>query len=96
VDVTATDGDAARTDDESFSAVEVGRTDRATVACGYFGPGQAIPVTAPSSDVVETAVPRGVGADSSSKLEASSSPTHCPRTTSTTRYAKDEFDPRNA
>jgi quercetin dioxygenase-like cupin family protein len=53
VDVTATDFDAERTyDEESFSAVEVARTDRTKVVCGYFEPGQFIPVHAPSSDVV--------------------------------------------
>lgn len=51
--MTATDFDAARSDDdEAFSAVEVARTDRTQVACGYFEPRQFIPVHAPSSDVV--------------------------------------------
>ncbi|MFB6169227.1 MAG: cupin domain-containing protein [Haloferacaceae archaeon] len=50
--MTATDFDAAREyDDERFSAVEVFRSDRMKVVCGYFGPGQFIPVHAPSSDV---------------------------------------------
>lgn len=49
--VTATDFDAERTYDEQFSAVEVFRSDRMKVACGYFEPGQFIPVHAPSSDV---------------------------------------------
>lgn len=53
MDVTATDFDAARSyDGEAFSAVEVARTDRTKVVCGYFEPGQFVPVHAPSSDVV--------------------------------------------
>jgi len=39
-------------DDERFSAQEVFRTDRSKVVCGYFEPGQFIPVHAPGSDVV--------------------------------------------
>ncbi|ADQ69012.1 hypothetical protein C499_06490 [Halogeometricum borinquense DSM 11551] len=38
--------------DERFAAVEAFRTDRAKVVCGYFDPGQFIPVHAPDSDVV--------------------------------------------
>jgi quercetin dioxygenase-like cupin family protein len=50
--MTATDFDAEREyDDERFSAVEVFRSDRMKVVCGYFEPGQFIPVHAPSSDV---------------------------------------------
>jgi len=50
--VTATDFDAERAySDDQFSAVEVFRSDRMKVACGYFRPGQFIPVHAPSSDV---------------------------------------------
>jgi quercetin dioxygenase-like cupin family protein len=49
----AIDFDAERTyDDERFSAREVFRTDRSKVVCGYFEPGQFIPVHAPASDVV--------------------------------------------
>jgi quercetin dioxygenase-like cupin family protein len=50
--MTATDFDAERTyDEEQFSAVEVFRSDRLKVVCGYFEPGQFIPVHAPASDV---------------------------------------------
>jgi quercetin dioxygenase-like cupin family protein len=51
--MTATDFDSERAyEDEQFSAVEVFRSDRTKVVCGYFEPGQFIPVHAPSSDVV--------------------------------------------
>ncbi|WP_128906052.1 cupin domain-containing protein [Halorubrum amylolyticum] len=51
--MTAVDFDAERTyDDEKFSTVEVFRSDQMKVVCGYFEPGQFIPVHAPSSDVV--------------------------------------------
>ncbi|MFQ3284707.1 cupin [Natronomonas sp.] len=51
--MTAIDFDAERTyDDEKFSAVEVFRSERMKVVCGYFEPGQFIPVHAPSSDVL--------------------------------------------
>ena len=47
------DFDAERTyGDERFAAQEVFRTDRSKVVCGYFEPGQFIPVHAPASDVV--------------------------------------------
>ena len=50
--MTATDFDAARTyNDDRFSAVEVFSSDRMKVVCGYFEPGQFIPVHAPESDV---------------------------------------------
>lgn len=50
--MTATDFDTERVyDDERFSTVEVFRSDRMKVICGYFEPGQFIPVHAPSSDV---------------------------------------------
>jgi len=50
--VTATSFDAERAyDDERFSAVEVFRSDRMKAVCGYFEPGQFIPVHAPGSDV---------------------------------------------
>jgi len=50
--VTATDFDAERAyDDDQFSAVEVFSSDRMKVVCGYFEPGQFIPVHAPASDV---------------------------------------------
>jgi len=49
----ATSFDAERTyDDRRFSAQEVFRTDRARVVCGYFEPGQFIPVHTPASDVI--------------------------------------------
>jgi len=49
----AIDFDAERTyDDEQFSAREMFRTDRSKVVCGYFEPGQFIPVHTPASDVV--------------------------------------------
>ncbi|WP_299333934.1 cupin [Haloplanus sp.] len=47
------DFDAQREyDDESFAAHGVFRSDRAKVVCGFFEPGQFIPVHAPDSDVV--------------------------------------------
>lgn len=50
--MTGTDFDAERNyDDDRFSAVEVFRSDRMKVVCGYFEPGQFIPVHAPGSDV---------------------------------------------
>jgi len=50
--MTATDFDAERAyDDGQFSAVKVFRSDRMKVVCGYFEPGQFIPVHAPGSDV---------------------------------------------
>lgn len=39
-------------DDERFSAVEGFRSDRVKVICGFFEPGQFIPVHAPASDLV--------------------------------------------
>ncbi|MUW13518.1 cupin domain-containing protein [Halorubrum sp. CBA1125] len=51
--MTAIDFDAERTyDDEKFATVEVFRSERMKVVCGYFEPGQFIPVHAPSSDVL--------------------------------------------
>ena len=38
-------------DGERFSAVEAFRSDRMKLVCGFFEPGQFIPVHAPSSDV---------------------------------------------
>lgn len=50
--MTATSFDAERAyDDNRFSAVEVFRSERMKVVCGYFEPGQCIPVHAPGSDV---------------------------------------------
>lgn len=50
--MTATDFGAVREyDDDRFSAVEVFRSERMKVVCGYFEPGQFIPVHAPASDV---------------------------------------------
>ncbi|WP_123623911.1 cupin domain-containing protein [Halorubrum sp. CSM-61] len=58
----ATDFDAERGyDDERFSTGEVFRSDRMKVVCGYFEPGQFIPVHAPDSDVAIT-VRSGSGA----------------------------------
>ena len=54
-DVPATDFDAARHyDADRFSTSEVFRSDRLKVVCGYFEPGQFIPVHAPDSDVAIT------------------------------------------
>lgn len=39
-------------DGERFSAVEGFRSERAKVICGFFEPGQFIPVHAPASDLV--------------------------------------------
>jgi len=50
--MTATAFDAERSyDTDRFSAVEVFRSDRMKVVCGFFEPGQFIPVHAPGSDV---------------------------------------------
>jgi quercetin dioxygenase-like cupin family protein len=46
------DFDAKREfDDDQFNAVGVFKSDRKKVVCGYFRPGQFIPVHAPSSDL---------------------------------------------
>jgi len=48
----ATDFERERAyDDERFTASEAFRSDRLKVVCGYFEPGQFIPVHAPDSDV---------------------------------------------
>lgn len=48
----ATSVDDERTyDDQRFTAREVARTERSKTVCGYFDPGQFIPVHAPDSDV---------------------------------------------
>lgn len=48
----ATTIDDERTyDDDRFTAREVHRTERSKTVCGYFEPGQFIPVHAPESDV---------------------------------------------
>ncbi len=50
--MTATDFDTERHYEESrFSAVDVFHSERMKVVCGYFEPGQFIPVHAPASDV---------------------------------------------
>jgi quercetin dioxygenase-like cupin family protein len=50
--MTATSVDAERQyDDDRFAAHEIFRTERSKVVCGYFEPGQFIPVHAPDSDV---------------------------------------------
>lgn len=52
LDMTATDFERlAESDDERFSARTVFESDRMKVVCGYFEPGQFIPVHAPGSDV---------------------------------------------
>ncbi|WP_267643280.1 cupin domain-containing protein [Haloarchaeobius amylolyticus] len=57
----AIDFETVRTyDEERFSAQEVFRTDRSKVVCGFFEPGQFVPVHAPASDVV-ISVRRGTG-----------------------------------
>lgn len=38
-------------DESKFSAIEVSRTEQSKTVCGYFEPGQFIPVHAPDSDV---------------------------------------------
>lgn len=49
----ATDFETERAyDDARFSAVEVFSNERLKVVCGFFEPGQFIPVHAPGSDVV--------------------------------------------
>jgi hypothetical protein len=58
----AIDFDTERTyDSERFAAQEVFRTDRSNVVCGFFDPGQFIPVHAPGNDVV-ISVRDGTGA----------------------------------
>ena len=47
-------------DDEQFAAHKVFKTDNLQVVCGYFEPGQFIPVHAPDSDLV-VAVQSGTG-----------------------------------
>jgi quercetin dioxygenase-like cupin family protein len=59
--MVATDFDAERVyDDERFSTSELFYNDRLKVICGYFEPGQFIPVHAPASDLVLT-VQSGTG-----------------------------------
>ncbi|MEA1931988.1 MAG: cupin domain-containing protein [Euryarchaeota archaeon] len=51
--MTTIEFDAERSyDDERFSAIEAFRSGRMKVVCGFFEPGQFIPVHAPGSDVV--------------------------------------------
>ena len=51
--MTATDFDTERLyGDERFSTSEVFHSDRVKAICGYFEPGQFIPVHAPASDLV--------------------------------------------
>jgi quercetin dioxygenase-like cupin family protein len=55
------DFDTERAFDENrFSAQEVFKTERSKVVCGYFEPGQFIPVHTPNSDVV-ISIRRGTG-----------------------------------
>lgn len=50
--MTTTSLDAERTySEDRFSAREIFRSERMKVICGYFKPGQFIPVHAPESDV---------------------------------------------
>lgn len=50
--MTVTTLETERTyDQQQFSTVEIFRSDRMKVVCGYFEPGQFIPVHSPSSDV---------------------------------------------
>lgn len=50
--MTATDFETEQEyDDDRFSAVEVFRSAQMKVVCGFFEPGQFIPVHAPASDV---------------------------------------------
>ncbi|WP_248896670.1 cupin domain-containing protein [Haloplanus halobius] len=57
----ATDFDAERAyDDDQFAAHGIFQSDRTKVVCGYFEPGQFIPVHGPDSDVV-VAVQSGTG-----------------------------------
>lgn len=57
----AIDFDTERTYDETrFSAQEAFRTDQSKIICGYFEPGQFIPVHAPMSDVI-VSVRQGTG-----------------------------------
>ncbi|MFB6111746.1 MAG: cupin domain-containing protein [Halobacteriaceae archaeon] len=50
--MTVTSFEAERAyEDARFSAVEVFRSERLKTVCGYFEPGQFIPVHAPASDV---------------------------------------------
>lgn len=59
--MTATDFDEQRAYDEGqFTAVEVFSSERMKVVCGYFEPGQFIPVHAPASDVT-IAIQSGTG-----------------------------------
>jgi quercetin dioxygenase-like cupin family protein len=59
--MVATDFDTERAyDDERFSTSELFDNDRLKVICGYFEPGQFIPVHAPASDLVLT-VQSGTG-----------------------------------
>jgi len=59
--VTKTDFDAERAyATDRFTAVEVFRSERMKVVCGYFEPGQFIPVHAPGSDVA-VHVKSGIG-----------------------------------
>jgi quercetin dioxygenase-like cupin family protein len=50
--VHTTFDDERQYEEESFSAQPIFRGERTKVVCGYFEPGQFIPVHAPGSDVV--------------------------------------------
>ncbi|EMA08004.1 cupin 2 barrel domain-containing protein [Haloferax denitrificans ATCC 35960] len=49
--MTATNFDTEQEYDERFPTFEVFRNDWTKTGCGYFGPGQFVPVHGPSSDV---------------------------------------------
>jgi len=65
------DFDAERSyDDEQFTANGVFKSDRSKVVCGYFEPGQFIPVHAPGSDLtVVVQSGRGVVRDGDTEHE---------------------------
>ncbi|SDR25615.1 cupin domain-containing protein [Natronobacterium texcoconense] len=44
-------GDERTYDDDQFTTREISRTERSKTVCGYFEPGQFIPVHSPDSDV---------------------------------------------
>jgi quercetin dioxygenase-like cupin family protein len=70
----ATDFDTERAyDDDRFSTSEVFKSDRVKVICGYFEPGQFIPVHAPASDLVVN-VQSGTGTVREGETERSIEP----------------------
>jgi quercetin dioxygenase-like cupin family protein len=70
----ATDFDTERAyDDDRFSTSEAFKSDRVKVICGYFEPGQFIPVHAPASDLVVN-VQSGTGTVREGETERSIGP----------------------